>query len=123
MSVMVLSRTRSVPGVVACLMVCGAVQAAPPAAQSPFGEVIEVNVVNVDVHVTDRDGRPVPGLQRDDFEVYEDGKRVKVTNFEAITVNTEAAAIRKASPAPSPAVPEPAKPEVAPEDRLHLVIY
>lgn len=120
---MVLSRTRSVLGVVVCLMICGAAQAAPPAAQSPFGEVIEVNVVNVDVHVTDRDGRPVAGLQRDDFEVYEDGKRVKVTNFEAITVNTEAAAIRKASPAPSPAAPETPRPEVAPEDRLHLVVY
>lgn len=114
------SWTRSVL-VVLCLTVCGAVQAAPPAVPSPFGEVIEVNVVNVDVHVTDKDGRPVSGLQRDDFEVYEDGKRVKVTNFEAITVETETASVPKASTAP--ATPEPSKPEVAPEDRLHLVVY
>ncbi|HEX3128747.1 MAG TPA: VWA domain-containing protein [Thermoanaerobaculia bacterium] len=124
---MVLSRTRSVLVVVClmvCLLVCNTVQAAPPStAQSPFGEVIEVNVVNVDVHVTDRDGRPVPGLKSEDFEVYEDGKRVKVTNFEAIKVETETAAVPKASAAPAPAAPEPAKAEVAPEDRLHLVVY
>lgn len=116
------SRTRSVL-VVLWMTACGAVQAAPPAASPapPFGEVIEVNVVNVDVHVTDKDGRPVSGLQRDDFEVYEDGKRVKVTNFEAISVETEIAAGPKASTAPSPAPTAPAA--VPPEDRLHLVIY
>lgn len=118
------SRTRSVL-VVFCLMVCGAVQAAPPASPTtppPFGEVIEVNVVNVDVHVTDKDGRPVSGLQRDDFEVYEDGKRVKLTNFEAITVETETAAAPAAKAAPAPELPS-GRTEVAPEDRLHLVVY
>lgn len=121
------SRTRSVL-VFLCLMVSGAVQAAPPAPQAPFGEVIEVNVVNVDVHVTDKDGRPVAGLQRDDFEVYEDGKRVKLTNFEAITVETESAAVPKTSaartaPAPAATAHSEVNPEVAPEDRLHLVVY
>lgn len=117
---MVQTRTRFV--LLAC---CLTVQSAAYA-QPPFGEVIEVNVVNVDVHVTDRDGRPVAGLQRDDFEVYEDGKRVKVTNFEVMEG-------MKAEPSPPAAVPavtataEPPSPErpqeIAPEDRLHLVVY
>lgn len=129
---MVQGRTRSVLAVVCplvcllvCLLVCNTVQAAPPATRSPFGEVIEVNVVNVDVHVTDRDGRPVPGLQRDDFEVYEDGRRVKVTNFDAVTVETETAAASapRAASTAAAAAPAPPKAEIAPEDRLHLVVY
>ncbi len=54
--------------------------AAPPAAPS-FGETVEVNVVNVDVFVTDKDGRRVTGLKKGDFEVQEDGKTMAVSNF------------------------------------------
>ena len=50
----------------------------------PLIERIEVNVVNVDVSVTDRAGHPIGGLTRDDFEVYEDGRLQKITNFYAI---------------------------------------
>lgn len=32
------------------------------------------NVVNVNVSITDRDGKPVPNLTKDDFQLYEDGK-------------------------------------------------
>jgi VWFA-related protein len=112
----------------ACLTVCGLAPAADrsadrsadrPAAPPAFGEVVEVNVVNVDVQVTDRDGRPVGDLQRDDFEVFEDGKRVKVTNFERV----------KPEPSPEPAAgaasagPGEPRSEVAPEERLHLIVY
>jgi VWFA-related protein len=113
------SRIRSVLAVV-CLA-CGVSQAAPPADQPPFGEVVEVNVVNVDVHVTDQGGRPVPGLQRDDFEVYEDGKRVKLTNFERIEV--EPATAEPAPAASVTALAGAASTDPPPEDRLHLVIY
>ena len=37
--------------------------AAPPAAPQGFGEVVEVNVVNVEVYVTDKDGNRVTGLR------------------------------------------------------------
>ncbi len=56
----------------------------PPAAPRDdpptFGEAVEVNVVNLSVYVT-RDGEPVRDLGREDFEVFEDGKRVPLTNF------------------------------------------
>jgi len=44
-------------------------------------ESVQVNVVNVEVFVTGRDGRPITGLATDDFEVLEDGKPVPITNF------------------------------------------
>jgi VWFA-related protein len=46
-----------------------------------LGETIEVSIVNVDVFVTDREGRRVRGLTRDDFEVYEDGVLRPISNF------------------------------------------
>jgi VWFA-related protein len=51
---------------------------------APLIERIEVSVTNVDVVVTDSAGRPVSGLSRGDFEIFEDGKPQKVTNFYAI---------------------------------------
>lgn len=52
--------------------------------RSIFQDVQEVNVVNVDVVVTDRDGLPVTGLTSDDFEIYENGERVDFGNFYAV---------------------------------------
>ena len=51
------------------LPLCFAVTAAPLHAQEGtfFSEFVEVTVTNVDVIVTDAAGRPVTGLERDDF--------------------------------------------------------
>jgi len=49
-----------------------------------FGERIEVNTVNVEVHVTDKNGKPVTGLQRGDFTLLEDGKPMMIANFDAM---------------------------------------
>jgi VWFA-related protein len=99
--------------------------ATPPAPQQEgFGETVDVQVVNVDVFVADKDGNPVSGLNRKDFEVREDGKRVEITNFEAVD--------RRATPAPgeSPraAAADPQSPVAspagtAPADAMHLVVY
>jgi len=95
-------------------------QAPPP--QDRFGEQVEVNVVNVDVFVTDKDGRPVSGLQKSDFEIREDGKRVEIANFEAVDRDA----------APAPAAGAPADPEMpsmslavgtAPAEGMQLVVY
>jgi VWFA-related protein len=45
-----------------------------------------INVVEVDVVVTDKSGRPVRGLQKQDFEVFEDGKPVEVATFSAVDI-------------------------------------
>lgn len=50
--------------------------------QAPsLGETIDVSIINVDVFVTDRDGRRVHGLTDADFEIRENGKLQPVTNF------------------------------------------
>ena len=46
-----------------------------------LGETIEVNIVNLDVVVTDRDGRRVRGLTKDDFVILEEGKPREISNF------------------------------------------
>ncbi|MEM7586951.1 MAG: VWA domain-containing protein [Acidobacteriota bacterium] len=49
-----------------------------------FSEVIDVEVYNLEVVVTDKQGEPISGLTRDDFEVFEDGQPVELTNFYAV---------------------------------------
>lgn len=49
-----------------------------------FGESIEVNVVSVDVFVTDKKGQPVRGLSKGDFQLLEDGKPVDISNFQEL---------------------------------------
>src|SRR5438067_9698907 len=70
--------------------------------QAPLTERIEVAVVNVDVSVSGADGQPVRGLSRDDFEVFEDGRRQPITNFYAVS---GLSADLSGAPAPSPVTP------------------
>jgi len=74
---------RAVPAVL-LLAVC-----LPLLAQTPYVEKIEVQVTNVDVVVTDRDGKPVVGLTKDDFSVFEDGKPQPISNFYEIRASQQ----------------------------------
>jgi len=56
----------------------------PLQAQMPVIESMEVRVVNVDVVVTDRDGRRVTGLTMEDFEILEDKQPQRITNFHEV---------------------------------------
>jgi len=47
---------------------------------------VEVNYVDVDVVVTDENGKFVPGLSREDFDVFEDGKPQKVDTFTYVEI-------------------------------------
>ena len=95
-----------------------ALAAAPPAAPS-FGETVEVNVVNIDVYAVDKDGHRVTGLGKNDFELLEDGKKVVVSNFEAV----EAGPSRPAASAPAASGGPAATPVSGPRDDLSLVVY
>jgi VWFA-related protein len=46
-----------------------------------FEEIIDVSVVNVEVVVVDRKGRPVDGLGQEDFRILVDGQEQELTNF------------------------------------------
>lgn len=58
-----------------------AASAAPAQREAPFIDTVDVAVVEIDVQVTDRRGRPVRGLKREDFELTVDGWPVEVSNF------------------------------------------
>ncbi|MFY9823996.1 MAG: VWA domain-containing protein, partial [Thermoanaerobaculia bacterium] len=54
---------------------------APAAAEPSFSGRVDVTVAEVEVFVSDRDGRPVTDLARDDFRVLEDGQPAEVTGL------------------------------------------
>ena len=66
---------------IAIALLVGVIAAFPTFTQEKLVESIEVRVVNVDVVVTDRAGKPVTGLTKDDFELFENGKPQKITNL------------------------------------------
>jgi VWFA-related protein len=63
-------------------------------AQQPYIETFEVRLHNLDVVVTDAQGRPVPGLTKDDFIVTEDGKPQEITNFSEYSESAGSASAR-----------------------------
>jgi VWFA-related protein len=101
----------------------GALGAQPAAVSAPFGEHLDVNVVNVEAYVTDRDGHPVRGLQRGDFTLLEDGKPVQITNFEDVDRGAPSGppSIQKAGSGAVAAQPPFQTPTAA--DPLHLVLF
>lgn len=53
-----------------------------PAQEIPsLGETMEIAIVNVDVVVTDRDGKRVRGLTKEDFTILENGRPQPITHF------------------------------------------
>jgi VWFA-related protein len=68
--------------------------APPPAPQTPQPAVtfrVEVNYVEVDAIVTDAQGRVVSNLTASDFDVLEDGKPQKISNFALVSIPIERA--------------------------------
>lgn len=95
------------------------------AEEQPFFETVDVNVVNVDVFVTDKKGNPILDLEKDDFEVLEDGREVPITNFYAVRGE------RPEAPRPGTEIPREAAEDPAPEarkeidaaQRLYLIVF
>ena len=57
-------------------------------AQTPTFKA-EIEYVEVDVVVTDGKGKSVRDLTRDDFQVFEDGRRQNISNFTFVNIPTE----------------------------------
>ena len=64
---------------------------APQADQPPVSFRVEVNYVEVDAVVTDAQGTPISNLTKNDFEVYEDGKKQDVSTFSLVNIPIERA--------------------------------
>ena len=91
---------RLAPAVLTLAVLAGGLGAQEEAPVSDFFETVEVNVVNIEVFVTDRKGQPVTGLTLDDFEILDEGEPVSIGYFysageaastTATTVTTEPA--------------------------------
>jgi len=82
------------------LILCLAV----PLSAQTLSESIKVVVVNVDVVVTDRTGKHVTGLTSDDFEIFEEQRPQKITNFSEVraTAMTLAATAQETTPMEAP---------------------
>jgi VWFA-related protein len=98
-----------------------------PASDPPpvFVERIDVDVINVEVFVTDGQGRPVTGLTKEDFEILHDGKPVEVTNFFTVSrrdrVELELAGV--APPAAGGATMTEAAADLPEDQQLNLLVY
>lgn len=87
---------------------------------SAFTFKVPVNVVLVNVTVTDKAGRPVKDLTLKDFKLYEDGKRQRIQSFDVESSQLEAGtdASRAGTRLPDPAAQVAAEEE---SDRTRLL--
>jgi VWFA-related protein len=101
----------------------GAAQPRPeePADTPVFLERLEVEIVNLDVVVTDAKGNPVEGLTREEFELRVDGEPTPIDNFYAVGPEQRAATAPEEAPA-GPA--EEAMLGIVPpaQQELHLLV-
>jgi len=80
-----------------------------PSATPPDEDVVKIstNLIQVDVTVTDSKGKIVTDLKAEDFEIYENGEKQKITNFSFVSsVMEKTEAVTK--PAEKTSVPVPA---------------
>ena len=60
---------------------------------------ITTNLVQVDAVVTDKSGKPVTDLKPEEIEIFEDGRKQKITNFSYILAESPEAAVASKSAA------------------------
>jgi VWFA-related protein len=96
--------------------------AATPETETPAATFrLNVRTVLVDVVVTDKGNKAVPGLQKEDFQVFEDGKPQTISFFEP----SFAADSGAASSTPAPALPPNTftnVPAVAPNQAVNVLL-
>lgn len=71
-----------------------------------YVETMEVNVISLDVFVTDKKGNPVTGLTADDFVIYENGRPQDISNFSEIRETPQLLNVPTISPRPMERIPE-----------------
>ncbi|MCZ6793943.1 MAG: VWA domain-containing protein, partial [Planctomycetota bacterium] len=83
-----------------------------------FRDATRVTVIHLDVTVTDRAGRPVHGLEKEDFQLFEDGEPVEISHFLAVEGGSTRMATGGGEEESGEAATAP-----EPERRLHLVVF
>ncbi len=93
----------------------------PPTPEVTFK--VEVNYVEEDVRVVDRDGNFVRGLKQEDFQVLEDGKPQKVQTFGMVDIpNTRPRKPLYLGPDALPIEPDVAVNKQVLDGRLYLIV-
>ena len=91
----------------------------PPQQQTEADDVVRIttNLVQVDAVVTDKDGKVVTDLKPEEVEIYEDGRRQKVTHFSFNATKTTEPPARETKPATAAKNAPPVPPtRLRPED-------
>ena len=113
---------RTIGAAIALTMVtCWAAAQDTEQPQAMFFAPLEVPLVSVEVYVFDNNGRPVPGLTLEDFEIFEDGEKVEISHFYA-SPGLSAPAV-EGETAEDTKTPETDFVEAGPAQDLYLVIY
>ena len=100
---------------------CEAQESPPPTAR--FSSEVSVEVVTVDVVVTDRKGRPIVGLDRDDFKIFEDGVEMEISNFYASETLLTPPASHIDSEIEIDSITDPPRPSPQEFNDRHVVFY
>lgn len=124
-------RQRSIAGLIVLMAAAGLVGWAAEETRDDrqvvgglaFIDEVEVTIVNLEVFVRDKDGRPVTDLGIDDFRISQDGERREITNFLLLNETRRTALDMPATAVEPPGADEvdaPPAPEIQP---IHIVVY
>ncbi len=89
-----------------------------------FVDEVELTIANLVVYVTDKKGRAVTSLTKDDFEIFQDGDPKQISNFKLYTaevVRSELGVTTGLEIAESTPIPDPLA--VGGPQPVHLVLY
>ncbi len=125
-------KTRTLPSLITCALALAAALYGQGSDESDAGEVfferLDVNVVNVEVYVTDKKGNRVTGLTKDDFELEVARNPVAITYFYAVEggkgVTGGGEPVQTAEAADPRLASLQGQARSVPEDqRLHMILY
>src|ERR1700722_15958837 len=90
------------------------VSSQPYVPQSPYTIRVETKLVDMVIAVRDGRGRAVPGLTRDNFQIFDEGKERRIAPFSedtdaSATINLPAGTTAASLPAAKPAEVQPAR--------------
>ncbi|MGI8787261.1 MAG: VWA domain-containing protein [Pyrinomonadaceae bacterium] len=84
---------------------------------------ISTTLIQVDVTVTDKNGKIITDLKPEDFEIYENGEQQKITNFSFVSTDSETApAVKQKADEKNPLAPPPSAPLRAEQVRRTIAL-
>ncbi len=98
----------------------GESQTAPMQPIPPVTFKVEINYVEVDARVVDKQGNFIPDLKKDDFQILEDGKPQTISTF--ALVDMPVVPVEKPLFATQPVEPDVATNVASPDGRLYVLV-